>query len=305
MIDPVADLRRVLTALERPVPDTVPPDLGSDGRMHVYVFDDVVVKFDGRHHSGSMVRERSALELLAGTDLPVPQLVAAGDLPDGRRWCAITKLAGEPPPDALIPAHDVSPPLARQMGEQIARLHQAVQPPGFGTWDRGTDTTLIEEEKRRLGVFEEMGREARIVPDEELDALLALMEKTRLAMESAPSTPVLAHRDVQPRNTLVAAGELCGLIDFESSAGGDPAEDFNVLGLDWTTPGFAAFVEGYAAQGGQLGQDAADRMAHYVMRWALVAFVYLGRIAPQYLEPARTAIARVTAGERPDLSALA
>ena len=301
MEDPDADLELVLASLERQLPARLPPDLGSHGRMHVYVFDDIVVKFDGRLGSAAMVRERCALELLARSTLPVPKLIAAGDFTDGRRWVVLTRLSGEPPQDAEHPAHDVSPAVARQMGGVIAQLHTAVVPPGFGTWERHPGLFLVEEEARRAESLISLGRERQLVPANELDALVELMKLTRASLVTAPSRPVLAHRDVQPRNVLVEAGHISGLLDFEAAAGGDPAEDFNVLGLDWSAPGFKAYVEGYRDSGGSLGPDAPDRVAHYVLRWSLVVFVYLAGFAPQYLAPARTAVERVRAGERPNL----
>jgi aminoglycoside phosphotransferase len=298
--DLVADLGLVLEQMARPLPAGELTDLGSPSRTHVFVIDDIVAKFDARNRvgSGSMIRECAALELLAGTELAVPRLLHAGAFADGRRWTVLSRMRGEPPEDALRPAHELSVSLAAQMGAVIAALHAAPRPPAFGTWTLEPRRTYLDEHWHRIGILESMAREARVVADGELERLLVLLRQTAGALEDVVD-PVLAHRDVQPRNVLVAEGELTALLDFESSAGGDPAEDFRVLGLDWSSAAFEAFARSYADEGGSLGSSGADRVAHYVLEWVLAIFAYLGRIAPAYLAPARSAVERIRDGERP------
>ena len=299
-------LEEALRELAQPMPAAPPVDRGSPRRTHVFVLDEVVVKCDAvdRVGSGSMVREGSALSLLEGSGLPVPRLLGSGELPDGRRWVALTRLAGQPPPDAARPAHELSPSIAGQIGAIIARLHAAAAPPAFGTWDHRPRRSFVEEHRQRIGVLERMGRGAGIVPGAELDAVLDLLRRTDDALHEV-ETPVLAHRDVQPRNVLVDGDAVTALLDFESAAGGDAAEDFRVVGLDWTTPAFAAFARAYADGGGSLGPTGPDRVAHYVAEWAVAVFAYLGGIAPAYLPPARIALERIAAGERPRLTSSA
>jgi aminoglycoside phosphotransferase len=299
--DGIADLHRVLAALGRRPPATPPPDLGSPRRTHVYVVDDIVVKCDDRLGTQSMVRERSALELLSGRGLPIPTFVAAGDFGDTRNWVVLERLDGEPPGDARRLAHQLSAPLAAQMGSVIAGLHAAARPPLFGTWALGRPRTLGEEARLRIDALLSMAHAAEIVPRVEVDALERLLTSTIVVLSSWHE-PVLAHRDVQPRNVLVVDGQLTALLDFESSGGGDPTEDFKVIGLDWTTPAFGAFASAYHDAGGRLGADAPERLAHHVLHWALAVFAYLGRIAPEYLEPTRLAVERVRSGERPVLT---
>lgn len=299
MGDGLRDLRCVLDVLGLSPPTQEPGDLGSVGRTHVYVVGDIVMKCDDRFGSSAMVREQSALELLAGSGLPVPEVVATGQFDDTRRWIVVRRLEGRPPPDAARPAHELSRELAAQLGDIAARLHGGARPPGFGTWVRGP-RTLADEERSRWESLSRMARDADLVPSavlEEIDRL------GRVTIDSVVgwSDPVLAHRDVQPRNVLMVGDEVSALLDFESAAGGDPAEDFKVIGLDWTTPSYAAFVHAYAHAGGALGADAADRVAHHVLNWVLVVFAYLGAIAPAYIGAARTALDRVSAGERPSV----
>lgn len=294
------DLTAVLEALGADPPATCPSDLGTPGRTKVWVLDSIVVKCDDRLGTSAMVRERAALEMLVDTNLPVPRLIGAGAFDDGRLWVAVQRLDGTPPPDAARPAHEISPGLAEQLGQVIAELHLAVEPPSFGTWVVNGQRSLIEEETHRLRLLERMAYDAGIVSASEIRNALSVAYRTVGALETCPR-PVLAHRDVQPRNVLVVGDRLSALLDFESAAGGDPAEDFKVIGLDWSTPAFAAFARAYTANGGALGSDGSDRVAHHVLNWAVVVFAYLGRIAPQYLPAARLAVERVSSGERPAL----
>lgn len=298
--DGLADLREVLARQGRPMPEVSPVDLGTPGRTHVFLVDDIVLKCDDRIGSSSMIREASALELLDGSGLPVPRLLDSGVFDDKRRWVVIERMPGERTPDALIPAHELSPALGAQMGTVIARLHAVVEPPGFGAWALETERSLVDEDRARTAALVKMSEDESIVPRAEIERVAGLLAVTAGALEGFAG-PVLAHRDVQPRNVLVDGDRITALLDFESSGGGDPAEDFRTIGLDWSAPGFAAFADAYFAGGGSLGPDGADRVVHHVLGWALIVFAYLGRIAPAYIPAARTAVDRALAGDRPPL----
>jgi aminoglycoside phosphotransferase (APT) family kinase protein len=279
-----------------PFDGTLPPDRGSPNRTHVFVFDDIVVKLSQQANSKRLIRERNALALLQTAPFQVPKFVAAGD-----GWIVMTRLAGEPPADAAHPPHEISTPLARQLGGLTAQLHYGPRPPGFGTWTEDTYTGIGEVGARVEGLYG-LGVDAKIVERAELDHATDLLRDRLPSLASAPADPVLAHRDVQPRNVLVdAADTITALLDFEAAGGGDPAEDFKCVGLDWHQPGFAAFVRGYRDAGGEFDAAFAERAAFYVGYWALAALAYLGSFAPHFLPVARTAITRIERGEVPPL----
>jgi aminoglycoside phosphotransferase (APT) family kinase protein len=277
-----------------PFGGTLPVDRGSPDRTHVYVFDDVVVKINQQEGSQRLIRERNALALLRGSSLVVPEFVA-----DGQNWIVMTRLPGEPPPDAALPPERVSPALARQLGALTARLHNGPRPPGFGTWSE-EDVSLEADYITRIDALHRLGADAQIVPRAELDSVADLLRRRIDVLASAPEKPVLAHRDVQPRNTLVdASGTLTALLDFESSGGGDPAHDFNCTGLDWHGPGFTAFAHGYRDAEGVIDDSFAERVSYHVTFWALAIFAYLGGFAPHFLPVAREAVTRIERGELP------
>jgi aminoglycoside phosphotransferase (APT) family kinase protein len=267
----------------------------------VFVFDDVVLKLNQQEGSRRIERECNALALLRGSDLRVPEYIADGASIAQRDWIAMTRIDGSPPPDAAQPPHLISSALGEQLGAVTARLHDGPRPPAFGTWTRESPA-LVDELALRADKLHELGVDNAIVPRTELDALKGLLDETRHVVASAPTDPVLAHRDVQPRNVLVdASGALTALIDFEAAGGGDPAEDFKNIALDWRLPGFEAFVRGYRAAGGSFDAGFAERVAHHTLFWALAVLAYLGGFAPHFLPVAREAIERIRRGELPPI----
>jgi aminoglycoside phosphotransferase (APT) family kinase protein len=300
----VREINSILTAVSSDEQCVLlPPEVGSP-RTSVYVLRDLVVKLTASGREQQLMRERCALGHLAAASLPVPRELGHGVLASGAGWIAMTRMPGASPRDAARPAHELSPALATQIGALAARLHAAPPPPGFGTWERDPGISLVLEHATRVDAVLGRARALRTVEPRALDRLSELLATTGEALVAAPERPVLAHRDLQPSNVLTDDdGVVSALVDFEAAGGGDPAEDFSRVALDWTSLGFAAFCRGYAAGGGRLGRDAAERVTFHVLYWVALIFGAVGVSFPEYLAPAQVALERVAAGERPTLGA--
>ena len=246
------------------------PDVGSPGRTSVrQVGDDLFLKvFLGR--SGRKAhRERAALEVLRSHDVPAPHMIGHGDLPDGRPWVLVTRLHGAPF-GRLLPAQLVTDAERvewyRWAGRTARLLHQ-VDVPAFGPWttdpvsDAGT-----HYRQRSLGLLAEAVGVGRFDGQ--------LLERVAAAqVELAPSLrsiagPVLVHRDLNPHNLL---GERLpdgswirtGVIDFESSGGGDPLEDLCWLPVaEPRQPVENAFLDGYGSTVA-MHRSGADRVRYH------------------------------------------
>lgn len=83
-------------------------------------------------------------------------------------------------------------------------------------------------------------------------------------------TPVLQHGDLWYENILMdaATSTVTGVLDFENSAVGDPAQDFATLRY-FGQPFVREVVEAYQAAGGRLGDDFHYRVQKY---WELRDF---------------------------------
>lgn len=193
--------------------EMLPPNLGSPG-THVYVFDEVALKVIEDPASPRMLREADSLQHLSlhgCRRISTPRLPKTGITEGGQRWVLMSRLAGTPPADAARPAHELSTSLATQLGTAAAALHSAPTPPGFGTWSRDPGITLIDEHRQRCQPAMVNARASRLVTRSEVDVLERLLSSTMNSLRSAPSRPVLAHRDLQPRNVLVGSdGILTG-----------------------------------------------------------------------------------------------
>ena len=249
-------------------------------------------------------RERAALKLLNGSDAPVPRPLSSGQLGDGRDWLLMSRLPGAPPSSAQVPAHEVSAELASQLGHWAAGLHQATQ--------SGSPITLVpalrsqDDGRDRADRVLAQARERRLFEPSVLSALTLGFDRYEGALTTGPTDAVLVHGDLQARNVVVDdADVLTGVVDFEVSAFGDPAEDFSRVALDWDSKGFRAFCFGYIAdsESGQdrIGPDAAERVAFYTLLWAAWIGAYVADHWDGYLQPARDLIIRVADGELPDL----
>ncbi|QDU80375.1 Phosphotransferase enzyme family protein [Polystyrenella longa] len=208
-------------------------------------------------------------------------------------------------PGVIAHDFDVNPTessvhLAEQLGKLATQLHR-IQTPGFGTWIRDPGISLLDEHRRRRNWLITLTRQSRCLHASLLRQIEVKFMELEEALESAPSSPVLVHRDFQPRNILVDSEcQITGLVDCESAGGGDPLEDFNRIGLNWESRAFAVFCQSYRQSGGDWGNEANKRFAYYVLFWATNIIGKVGETHPELLPQAETAVERILAEELPD-----
>lgn len=158
-------------------------------------------------------REVRVLNLLAATQVPVPEVVAAE--PDGSR-CDVpailaTRLPGHPP----RPADAEAEGFCRQLAQTLALIHAA------------GDGALPSLLPYRL-YYDRAGAEpARWMCGSPVwaRAIAAVREAP------PPTVPTLIHRDYHPENTLWSRGRLTGVVDWTQASWGPP--ELDVAHMRW------------------------------------------------------------------------
>lgn len=196
----------------------------------------VVVKLFGDRWSGpeSHRAERAALGVLAGSDLPVPDLVAEGELYPGGDWpwpYLITQAMEGRPYRKVEPLLDPAQRhgVARSMGELLRRLHEVPLPKG--------ETHLGPSWDRFLALLERRRREApadhirwRHLPAQLVSQLEGFLPDPGDLVDTS-GDPVLVHGDLHADHVFLDphSGEVTGLIDFTDAHAGDPRYDLVAL----------------------------------------------------------------------------
>jgi hygromycin-B 7''-O-kinase len=205
----------------------------------------LVIKLFGDRYAGpeSHAAELAGYQVLDGHQLPVPRLVAAGELLPGHatwQWpfLILTELPGQSYATAvarLDPGRRAT--VARSIGALLRRLHELPlpQPPGpLASWDR----FLALLRRRRLHAPADHRRWG-LLPARLCDQLDGwLPDPDALVDTSRP--PVFVHGDLHSDHVFVdAGGGLTGIIDFTDVYAADPRHDlvalhFGTFGLDTT-----------------------------------------------------------------------
>lgn len=155
----------------------------------------------------SIEREIAALALLAGCEIPTPELVAADT---SGAYCGvptllITRLPGHPP----RPSAGDLPEYLIQLAAALLSLHAVG---GASTMPRYTPYNRLDD--RRPPLYATRPR---------------LWEQSfDIVAGSPPDAPAhFIHRDYQPDNTLWSAGRLTGVIDWSTASYGPIAVDIS------------------------------------------------------------------------------
>jgi aminoglycoside phosphotransferase (APT) family kinase protein len=188
-----------------------------------------------------MGRERRVMSALAGTDVPVPKVLAwAESGAPVEAPCYVMELVeGVVPVAELPPGWATTEDERRRAGEALvdvlAALH-TVDPESVGLGDFGRPEGFMTRQVKRWVTQWEKARDAA---DQEGDADAG--ELTRLAEALAASVPTtqrhtIVHGDYRIDNCLFDAddpGRIKAVLDWEMSTLGDPMADLGLLFVYW------------------------------------------------------------------------
>ena len=230
----------------------------------------LVVRRDppGRADAAAMAREAALLASAAGAGVPVPRLVARGDDLDGTPFLIMEKLDGETIPRKLLRDErfaGVRPRLARELGAILARLHTMTPVPGLPDGDPLAGITAQYESH-----------------DEPRPAIEVALRWLADHRPPASGRPVVVHGDFRTGNLMITPAGVSGVLDWELTHLGDPAEDLGWLCVKaWRfgslapAGGFGGredLLAGYAAAGGV--PPTPERLRWWevygTLRWAVI-----------------------------------
>ncbi|MCW2606398.1 MAG: aminoglycoside phosphotransferase [Frankiales bacterium] len=188
-----------------------------------------------------MVREHTVLSALAGTAVPVPQVLHLCTDTEvlGGTFYVMERVEGHVCRDTLPAGYADAPDQRRAVGEGLvsvlADLH-GVDPAGVGLSEFGRPDGYLERQVRRWGKQWDATR-VEGVPG--LDALAA-----DLAASVPPSQrSSIVHGDYRLDNTMLhptEPGRVAAVLDWEMSTLGDPLADLGILLVYWSEAGDGA-----------------------------------------------------------------
>lgn len=194
----------------------------------------------------AMAREAALLASAARAGVPVPSLVDHGDDLAGTPFLIMERLSGETIPRRLLRDEAfaaVRPRLARDLGGVLARLHTMEPVPGLPDDDPLTAISAYYE------AFDE--------PRPAVELALRWLRENRPA---ASGRRTVVHGDFRNGNLMIAPDGVTGVLDWELTHVGDPAEDLGWLcvkawrfGSPHPAGGFGSredLLAGYADAGG-------------------------------------------------------
>jgi aminoglycoside phosphotransferase (APT) family kinase protein len=187
---------------------------------HVWVGNEYVVRLiNDQRHRDAYRHEATVVNLLTGSEVPHPRILAHGDGPDGP-WYVSERLPGR----TLHEAWPVADPATRKamiesLGSALRALHQVpvpadLLPPWLAAALAGTKPWAAFHPPV-VGAALQQVEAAQCVPDHDAHLLADVADwvQERLALFAADA-PVLVHGDLHGSNLIVDGGRVTGLIDF-------------------------------------------------------------------------------------------
>jgi aminoglycoside phosphotransferase (APT) family kinase protein len=201
----------------------------------------------------SLAHEAALMRAAAAAGVPVPEVIAAGEIEPGAEFVVMERVAGETIPRRVLRSPELAgarPRLAAQCGRILAAIHRI--PPGAVAGLDAADPVATWG-----GVLETLGE-----PHPALEFALRRLSRAR----PPGGRPVVVHGDFRNGNLIVGRAVL----DWELAHLGDPLEDLGWLcakawrfGAPLPVGGFGGYDDLIAAYE-QAGGAAVDRAA---LRW--------------------------------------
>jgi len=215
----------------------------------------------------------------AGVRVPAPHLLCADATVIGAAFFIVDYVAGTANGRRIVRDPKIAefgPPLARELGRQLALIHR-IAPPREDLAFLGAppDNAALARIASYRGYLDAMG-----APQPALEYALRQLELRAPASTEA----VLAHSDFRSGNYLVADGALSAVLDWEFAQWGDPHEDIGWFCAHcWRFGAAAREAGGIAARDELLAgyaelaeRDIDPRLVTYweimaALRWAVIA----------------------------------
>lgn len=212
--------------------------------------------------NASIRRECRILEALAGTPVPHPRLIAAGDenVLDGAFFYLMQPIDGFNASVELPDLHASNPEIRHDMGlsmvDALADLH-AVDHVAHGLEDFGKPEGFLERQVSRwlseLASYDQLEGYpgAEIGP---VDAVAMWLDAHR----PASFRPGILHGDFHAANVMFSrtGPEVAAIVDWEMATIGDPLLDLGWLLATWSMPGSPSEFAGKLAAAGGLAAPA-------------------------------------------------
>lgn len=227
--------------------------------------------------------------------LPVPVPLAVGEPGEGYpwRWSVAPWLRGEnATPERIGNSHEAAHQLAG-----FIRALQRIDPtggprPGPENFNRGVPLAQRDAAVRRsIAALEALGTEEN---EENIDIRAAAGAwASALAAPAWQGDPVWLHGDLLPGNLLAEDGRLCGVIDFEAIAVGDPACDVMPAWTIFRGDARRAFRAALEVDGATWARGRG-----WALSQGLIALPYYRQTNPEFAASARRTIAEALADSR-------
>ena len=205
----------------------------------------------------SLAHEVALMRAAAAAGVPVPALIAAGEIEPGTEFVVMERVAGETIPRRVLRSPELSgarPRLAAQCGRILAAIHRI--PSGAIPGLDAADPVATWG-----GVLETLGE-----PHPALEFALRRLRRARPPAGRA----VVVHGDFRNGNLIVGPDGVRAVLDWELAHYGDPLEDLGWLcakawrfGAPLPVGGFGGYDDLIAAYE-RAGGAAVDRAA---LRW--------------------------------------